>query len=121
MKEALIVDLQGLDDVLEPLRALTSDKTPAVREALHSTAGEWLLKLPDRYSIGYKILPLLLAGLSDEMPHLSTKSLNYMNEAGKLYEQEWEDRVKDEMDYTDGRDALSGVTISYFVLHKAHL
>ncbi len=115
MKEALIVDLQGLDDVLEPLRSLSFDKTPAVREALHSAAGEWLLRLPDRYSIGYKILPLLLVGLSDEMPSLVTKAQNYMNEAGKLYEQEWEDRVKDEMDYTDGRNASSG-TILIFVI-----
>lgn len=119
MKEALIVEIQGLDDVIEPLRALTFDKTPAVREALHSTAGEWLLKLPDRYSIGYKILPLLLAGLSDDMPQLAAKSLNDMNEAGKLYEQEWEDRVKDEMDYTDGRDTLSGAHI-YFGVLKSH-
>jgi dynein assembly factor 5 len=103
MTEALIVDVAGLDDVLESLNALSFDKTGAVRETLFVASGEWLLRLPDRYSIGYKILPLLLSGIGDSMPQISQKSKEYMDKAGSLYEKEWEDRVKDEMDYTDGR------------------
>ena len=101
--EALIVDISGLDDILESLHTLSFDKTGAVREALFIASGELLLRLPDRYSIGYKILPLLLSGVGDSMPQISQKSQEYMDKAGALYENEWEDRVKDEMDYTDGR------------------
>ena len=103
------MELSGLDDLLETLWALSQDKTGTVREALYTATGEWLLKLPDRYSIGYKILPLLLSGINDEMPKIAQKSLEYMNEAGRLYEVEWESRVKDEMDYTDGLDTASGI------------
>jgi dynein assembly factor 5 len=105
LKAAMIVNLDGLDDALTHLWALTLDSTGSVREKLYTVAGEWLLELPDRYSIGYKILPLLLAGLQDDMPSLRDKTRFYINEAGKLYEKEWESRVKDEMDYTDGRNA----------------
>jgi dynein assembly factor 5 len=108
LKAAMIVNLDGLDAALTHLWMLTLDTTGNVREKLYTVAGEWLLELPDRYSIGYKILPLLLAGLQDDMPSLREKSKFYINEAGKLYEKEWESRVKDEMDYTDGRDLYDG-------------
>ncbi|KAJ3156098.1 HEAT repeat-containing protein 2 [Geranomyces michiganensis] len=100
VRDAMSVDASALDDVLEPLRQLALDKSQSVRESLYSTAGDWLLKLPDRWSLGYKILPLLLAGLSDDIPKAVTLSADYMDRIGKLYEDEWNDRVKDEMDYT---------------------
>lgn len=102
LKSAMIVNIEGLDAALTHLWPLTLDNTGNVREKLYSVAGEWLLELPDRYSVGYKVLPLLLAGLQDDMPSLREKSRFYIAEAGKLYEVEWESRVKDEMDYTDG-------------------
>lgn len=107
MREAMLVDISGLEEVLDPLRQLTLDKSQSVRESLYVTAGEWMLKLPDRWSIAYKILPLLLAGMTDELPKLINLSRKYMEEIGKLYEADWEDRVKDELDYvqngqTDG-------------------
>ncbi|KAJ3166316.1 HEAT repeat-containing protein 2 [Geranomyces variabilis] len=100
VRDAMIVDASALDDVLEPLRQLALDKSQSVRESLYSTAGDWLLKLPDRWSLGYKVLPLLLAGFSDDIPKAVTLSADYMDRVGKLYEEEWNDRVKDEMDYT---------------------
>lgn len=111
LKAAMIVNLDGLDAAVTHLWALTLDNTGNVREKLYTVAGSWLLELPDRYSIGHKVLPLLLAGLQDDMPSLREKSRSYINEAGKLYEVEWEDRVKDEMDYTDGRDLSDSIFI----------
>jgi dynein assembly factor 5 len=109
LKAAMIVNLEGLDAAVTQLWSLTLDNTGNVRERLYTVVGQWLLELPDRYSIGYKILPLLLAGLQDDMPSLREKSRFYLNEAGKLYEVEWESRVKDELDYSDGRDVGIGI------------
>ena len=105
----MIVNLDGLDSSISPLWNLIFDNTGNVRLKLFTIVGEWLLELPDRYSIGYKILPLLLAGVGDEMPSIREKSLLIMNEIGKLYETEWESRIKDEMDYTDGKDGVFGI------------
>jgi dynein assembly factor 5 len=59
-----------IDDVLAPLAKRASDQSPSVRRALYEMAGEWLVMLPDRYSYFYKIIPLLLTGLRDEVPEL---------------------------------------------------
>ncbi|KAI8919361.1 armadillo-type protein [Powellomyces hirtus] len=101
IRDAIIVDASALEDILVPLRQLTLDKSQVVRECLYSTAGDWLLKLPDRWSLGYKILPLLLAGLTDDIPKSITICEQYMDNVGKLYEEEWNDRLKDEMDYAE--------------------
>ncbi|KAJ3296291.1 HEAT repeat-containing protein 2 [Borealophlyctis nickersoniae] len=101
LRTAIEVDASGLDDASDVLYSLTLDKAQSVRETLYVTAGEWLLKLPDRYSIGYKILPLLLSGMTDELPKLQKLCQKYMDDVGALYEQEWESRVKDELDYAD--------------------
>ncbi|TPX57998.1 hypothetical protein SpCBS45565_g08096 [Spizellomyces sp. 'palustris'] len=99
IREAIMVDASGLDDVLDTLRQITLDKSQSVRESIYVTAAEWMLNLPDRWSVGYKILPLLLAGMTDELPKLAEVCRNYMDDIGKLYETDWEDRVKDELDY----------------------
>ncbi|KAH9252705.1 hypothetical protein BASA81_009399 [Batrachochytrium salamandrivorans] len=81
---------------------LAMDKAALVRETLYRTARKWMMQLTDRYTYGYKILPLLLCGMTDEMPKLRELSFGFMDEIGALYEKEWESRIKDEMDYTDG-------------------
>lgn len=106
--DAIIVDAAGLDDCLEPLREIAFDKSPAVREQLYILSRNWLMKLVDRYTYGFKILPLLLSGITDMLPKLSQLSETFMDEIGALYEVEWESRIKDEMDYTDGWDHLAG-------------
>ncbi|KAI8904408.1 armadillo-type protein [Gorgonomyces haynaldii] len=106
LTQVILVDADGLDDILQPLKELTFDKSPAVREAVYTLARDWMTKLIDRYTYGYKILPLLLAGLTDDMPKLKQTSIGFMDQVGQLYEQEWEDRIKDEMDYTDGWNHL---------------
>ncbi|OAJ35883.1 hypothetical protein, variant [Batrachochytrium dendrobatidis JEL423] len=99
---AILVDAKGLDDCLDTLRSMSMDKAPLVRETLYTIAHKWMLELIDRYTYGYKILPLLLCGMTDDMPKLRAMSVKFMDEIGALYETEWESRIKDEMDYTDG-------------------
>lgn len=106
LSAAMIVDATGIDDSLAPLTDLTFDKAPAVREGLYKLACEWLTLLMDRYTFGYKILPLLIAGLSEEIPKLVEQTQVHLDQVGALYEVEWESRVKNEMDYSDGMDRV---------------
>lgn len=106
---AMIVDATGLDESLVALRELVFDKSPSVRESLYVLAGKWLVKLIDRYTFGDKVLPLLLAGESDELPKLRTLCRELIDQSGALYEQEWESRIKDEIDYSDGWNCLPGI------------
>ncbi|KAJ1553513.1 HEAT repeat-containing protein 2, partial [Cladochytrium tenue] len=111
LQEIVIVDASAAfhqdTGVLACLTAMTLDAAPSVREQLYATAAAWLLRIPDRYPLGYKVLPVLFAGLSDEVGRLASGCTAFLEEAGKLYEVEWEDRVKDELDYTTGIDLRS--------------
>ncbi|KAJ3055054.1 HEAT repeat-containing protein 2 [Rhizophlyctis rosea] len=108
VRAAILVHASGLDDLAEPLRALTLDKMPSVREALYTTAAEWLLKMIDRYSLGYKVLPLLLSAQTDEVAKYQELGRKLMDDVGALYEQEWESRVKDELDYVQEARIMAG-------------
>jgi dynein assembly factor 5 len=98
----MIVDASAIDDSIEPLRSMTRDKTPAVRERVFTLARDWLTQLMDRHIYGLKIIPFLYAGVSDELPKLSKLCLTYLDEVGAQYEKENNDRIKDELDYSDG-------------------
>ncbi len=103
LTEAIIVDASAIDDTIEPLRILTLDRTPSVREHLYTLSRDWLTLLMDRHVHGVKILPFLYAGLTDEATKLSSICNEYLDEVGAQYERENNDRLKDELDYTDGR------------------
>jgi dynein assembly factor 5 len=107
--EAMVIDASGIDDALPVLNSLVFDKSPKVREALYQLANQWLTRLLDRYTYGHKVLPLLLAGLSDPIDQLSSGCDSLMNCVGELYESEWESRIKDEMDFSDGWDYLPSI------------
>ncbi|KAJ1565055.1 HEAT repeat-containing protein 2 [Nowakowskiella sp. JEL0078] len=92
-------NISTLDDVLETLHLLSTDKSAVVRETLFAIVGAWMRNIPDRHSIAYKLLPLLYAGMVDELAKLRDFAKNEIERAGAVYEEEWEDRVKDEMDY----------------------
>eukprot|EP00842_Homolaphlyctis_polyrhiza_P006434 jgi/Hompol1/6792/HPOL_002333-RA len=104
--ESILVEASGLDAAIDALRPLAYDKAAIVRETLYKTAKRWLMELMDRYTYGYKVLPLLLCGMVDEMPKLCQMSTEFVDEVGALYEREWESRIKDEMDYSDGWNHL---------------
>ncbi|KAI8609434.1 hypothetical protein BC830DRAFT_1150493 [Chytriomyces sp. MP71] len=71
-------------------------------------AAAWLLRLMDRYSLGYKVLPYLLAGLVDDASPARLACHARLDEIGALYEVEWADRVKADLDYSVG---LGGVLL----------
>jgi dynein assembly factor 5 len=124
LEAVVLSDAAGLDDLLEVLKHLTMDKTSAVREALYTTSAIWLTKLIDRYSLGFKVMPLLLAGLTDELPKLRELSAKYFDDIGALYEVEWESRVKDELDFTMGVGNIqldSGQLLSLFKGHHFYV
>ncbi|ORY24853.1 ARM repeat-containing protein [Rhizoclosmatium globosum] len=102
-----LVEAQALDEVKELLRALTLDKTPSVRESLYlHLALSILLKHPDRWSLGHKVYWILLAGTVDEDPSVRKKCISALDQVGALYEVEWEDRVKNEIDVDVGRGGV---------------
>ncbi|KAJ4448007.1 hypothetical protein ANN_10017 [Periplaneta americana] len=89
----------SLDSVIGPLAERLFDQTPMVRQAVVCVIGMWLVELPDRYSYFHKLLPLILTSLSDEVPELRTEAMKLWEEAGKLYMQENENDIKDQMDF----------------------
>ncbi|TPX47515.1 hypothetical protein SeLEV6574_g02641 [Synchytrium endobioticum] len=102
LKHVVLVDVTVYDEEVDrKLMKATTDTAPAVREALYDAAIQWALQLDDRYTYGYKFLPLILAGCSDEAPKLEELCWNGVDQLGALYEKDWEDRLKDELDYAN--------------------
>jgi dynein assembly factor 5 len=101
---ALIVEASALEEAAEAIYPLILDRSHSVREKLYDISWELLSKLIDRHIYGYKFLPILYAGSVDEMPKLSQKALQLLDKIGEQYEQENTGKIKDELDYTDGRD-----------------
>ena len=60
------------------------DQTPAVRAAVVQTVGNWLLDLLDRYSFHHKLIPLILTGLTDELPDIQQQADALWHDIGKL-------------------------------------
>jgi dynein assembly factor 5, axonemal len=104
LARALLVDASAIDDCFEQIKELNRDKSPAVREQLYIFARDLMVQLMDRHVYGHKILPLLYGGLKDEMPKLVLLCQGFMDQAGERYEKDNQDRIKDEMDYTDGHE-----------------
>ncbi|KAJ9573896.1 hypothetical protein L9F63_008756, partial [Diploptera punctata] len=89
---------KSLETVIIPLAERLFDQTQMVRLAIVSVVGMWLMELPDRYSYFHKLLPLMLTGLNDESPDVQ-KAAEKWDAAGKLYMEENEQDLKDEMDF----------------------
>ena len=88
-----------LEECMFPLAQRTFDQNPAVRMCLYQTLGGWLLDLPDRYSYWYRLLPLFLTGLTDELLEVREQVCALFGEVGARYEEENEKQLKDFMDY----------------------
>ena len=76
---------KAVDDVISHLAQRLFDQTPAVRLAVIRVVGMWLLDLPDRYSYHHKLMPLLLSGVTDEMPEIRKEAEVLWNDIGKRY------------------------------------
>uniref|UniRef100_A0A1I8HT38 TOG domain-containing protein n=1 Tax=Macrostomum lignano TaxID=282301 RepID=A0A1I8HT38_9PLAT len=88
-----------VDDVLSHLAQRLFDDSPLVREEVINVVGTWLLDLPDRYSFFHKLIPLLLTGLSDEIPSIVEKSEAFWDDIGAKFEAENEEDLKDKQDF----------------------
>ncbi|CAH3109869.1 unnamed protein product [Porites lobata] len=94
-------DGKNVDDVVSHLAQRTFDSAPTVRAALTGVVGDWLLNLRDRYSYFHKLLPLLMTGLSDEMPDIQKQARQLMDKVGEQFAAENEDDLKDKMDFEE--------------------
>ncbi|KAG8230899.1 hypothetical protein J437_LFUL002930 [Ladona fulva] len=91
---------KSVDDVIGPLAERLFDSNSNVRLAVARAAGNWLLNFSDRYSYFHKILPLILTCLMDEIPDVKDKTLEYWESAGKQYETENDEELKDVKNYS---------------------
>lgn len=98
---------KGLDESVGPLAERLFDQIPAVRCAVAQVAARWLLEYRDRYSFFYKILPLLLTGLNDEIEDTRLEAAQLWEKVGLQYQQENEKDLKDQ---------LGEFHINYFVI-----
>lgn len=94
-------DGKNVDDVVSHLAQRTFDSAPTVRTAVTGVVGDWLLNLRDRYSYFHKLLPLLMTGLSDELPDIQRQSKLLMNKVGDQYALENEEELKDRMNFEE--------------------
>ncbi|XP_066582269.1 dynein axonemal assembly factor 5 [Prorops nasuta] len=94
-------DSKSVEDVTTPLAERLFDQSGVVREAVIEVAGIWLVKLKDRYSWWYKLLPLLLTGLHDEIEKIRIKAAELWDQTGQQYlkENENDERLKDKIDF----------------------
>ncbi|XP_037113036.1 dynein assembly factor 5, axonemal-like isoform X1 [Syngnathus acus] len=90
---------KNVDNVLSHLAQRLFDDSPQVRKAVTLVVGDWLLKLMDRYSYFHKLIPLLLSGLTDEIPEIRLLSADLWQRVGAQWEKENEDDLKDKMDF----------------------
>lgn len=69
--------------------------------AVIEVAGFWFSNLRDRYSWWYKLIPLLVTGLHDEILEIRLKAQNLWDAAGSLFlkENESDEKIKNKMDF----------------------
>ncbi|XP_063972543.1 dynein axonemal assembly factor 5 [Diachasmimorpha longicaudata] len=92
---------RSLEDVTCSMAARLFDQSGAVRNAVIEVVGDWLLNLRDRYSWWFKLIPLLLTGLHDEIEAIRVRANNLWSSTGRQYlqENESDDKIKDKLDY----------------------
>ena len=76
-------DCKSADDVVSHLAQRLFDKVPAVRTTVIGVIGEWMLNLMDRYSFWHKFIPLLLSGITDEVPDISRQADALWHDVGE--------------------------------------
>lgn len=74
---------KNVDDVVSHLAQRLFDQSPSVRMAVVTVVGDWLLELLDRYSFFHKLIPLLLTGITDEVPEISAKADALWHDVGE--------------------------------------
>ncbi|XP_077979793.1 dynein axonemal assembly factor 5-like [Glandiceps talaboti] len=89
-----------MENVISHIAQRFFDQAPTVRMAATNVVGNWLLDFVDRYSFHHKLVPLLLSSISDELPDIQQKARQLWKDIGAKYEEENEDDLKDQMDFS---------------------
>lgn len=92
-------DKEALVEFMVTLAQKTMDPTPTVRRALYTAVGHWMLALPDRYSYWSRLLTLMLNGICDDVPEIQELCKDKFHAAGKQWEEENHDELKDMLDF----------------------
>mgnify|MGYP002629382305 CR=1 FL=1 len=100
----LVLSTDGgvFENVVSHIAQRTFDPSPHVRKQVALVTGAWLLEFPDRYSYFYKIVPLLIVSLEEEVLDIKDNAAKLWVEGGWkwLEENKMSDkRLKDELDY----------------------
>ena len=100
----LVLSTDGgvFENVVSHIAQRTFDPSPHVRKQVALVTGAWLLDFPDRYSYFYKIVPLLIVSLEEEVLDIKDNAAKLWDEGGWkwLEENKMSDkRLKDEYDY----------------------
>ncbi|XP_076254146.1 dynein axonemal assembly factor 5 isoform X2 [Rhynchophorus ferrugineus] len=90
---------KGVDEAMVPMAEKLFDQIPIVRQTIAQQAARWMMFQRDRYSYFYKMLPLLLTGLNDEVESTRVESHLLWEKVGLQYQQENEKDLKDKLDY----------------------
>jgi len=91
--------VDAINDFMLCLAQKSMDQAPTVRRALYKAVGHWLVDLKDRYSFWYKLLTLMLNGINDEVEEIQKLCTDLWHAAGRQWEQENEDDIKDMLDF----------------------
>eukprot|EP00037_Helgoeca_nana_P016078 m.150830 g.150830 ORF g.150830 m.150830 type:complete len:843 (+) comp23328_c0_seq2:174-2702(+) len=92
-------DKEALVEFMVTLAQKTMDHQPTVRRALYTAVGHWMVDLPDRYSYWSRLLTLMLNGVCDEVPEIQQLCRDKFHAAGKKWEEENRDELKDMLDF----------------------
>jgi dynein assembly factor 5 len=95
------VNNSAIDGAIPVLAQKTYDANVDVRKCLIAVTGSWLMCLVDRYSYQWKLIPILLCCLSDDVAELRRSAWEIWDQVGKKYEQENEQELKDQMDFAE--------------------
>ncbi|KAI9139692.1 armadillo-type protein [Paraphysoderma sedebokerense] len=101
ISQSLKADCSAFTDTYPAIKKLLLDKSNQVRQTLYTMATDLLVNLIDRHVYGFQLVPILLAGMSDEITELRDLSKNGIVQAGERYVLDNEKNVKDEQDWQE--------------------
>ncbi|KAK9798218.1 hypothetical protein WJX73_007961 [Symbiochloris irregularis] len=84
---------------------LACDSSIKVRAAFLALVGWWMTHLDSRQEHEGRLLPYLLAALSDSCPAISNAAWSILQQVGGVYERDHESEVQDMVDYAPAPDA----------------
>ncbi|KAG1676018.1 Dynein assembly factor 5, axonemal [Nymphon striatum] len=117
-------DNTSVVDVSPHLAQRLFDDSVQVRLSVVQITGRWLLILRDRSSLFIYILPIILSCLNDEISEIRQEARKVWDEAGKLYENENEFELKEQLytqfsNYPENETRIkSAILLWTLILHE---